>query len=153
MEQRRWISIVSSRAWYWIAPLQALVAWFQLSRIHYLLDTIVLGVGTLLLLTPSVLYPNSLLARGWRVMAVSWATLMVRQMLFIFFFDTTQPRPWWMDAALAIIYIPGIVMMGQQFYKLPFQRRSRLSLFLDCLAIGFASTIIIAVSFGISFQD
>lgn len=153
MEQRRWISIVSSRAWYWIAPLQALVAWFQLSRIHYLLDTIVLGVGTLLLLTPSVLYPNSLLARGWRVMAVSWATLMVRQMLFIFFFDTTQPRPWWMDAALAIIYVPGIVMMGQQFYKLPFQRRSRLSLFLDCLAIGFASTIIIAVSFGISISD
>lgn len=153
MQKRRWISIVSSRSWYWIAPLQAIVAWLQLSRIHYLLDTVVLGVGTLLLLTPSVLYPDSLLARGWRIMAISWATLMVRQMLFIFLFDSTQPRPWWMDAALVIIYVPGIVMMAQQFYLLPFQRRSRLSLFLDCGAIGFASTITIAVVLSISISD
>lgn len=155
-----WITIVRSRQWYWFAVLHAVIVWHPSVdqslwrlRMHYALDTLILAIGTLLFLAPSVLYPTSTVGRAWRIMALSWATLMIRQFLLGFVFDPRLPRPAWIEIALLIIYIPGILMIATMFYRLPFQRRSRMSLIIDCIAIGFATTITFSSLFGIPASD
>ncbi len=104
-------------------------------------------------LSPSIRFPTSRLARGWRYMALSWFTLMLRQLIIGVLPNPMMPRPWWAEVFLLVIYGPGIALVVTQFSNLPFQRRSKLSLILDCLAVGIALTITISQVFSIPMQD
>lgn len=151
-----WLPVVQSRYWFWLLPIHGLAAFYGVYTLHYLIEIVVLVIGIGLFLSPSYLYPYSRVASGWQIMAISWTALAIRQAIFLYgyiTFDNIRYAPLWIELFLIVIYLPGIFIMGKVFYSLPFQRRSRLSFFLDSLALGTSITLILWRILGFAWQD
>ena len=147
--QPRWMRIIASRWWYSLVPLHVLVAWEQFIRLHYIIDAITLLLGVILFATPAYLYPLNHVARSWIFLAIGWLMLMLRQLYLVF----DPSRPAWLDILLVAIYVPSLTLITRLFYTLPFQRRSRISLLIDCLSIGVALSVVAAHALQTTVSD
>ncbi len=151
--QPRWMRVVAARWWYALVPVQALLAWQhgRWSRGLFLVDVLVLGIGIGLFVSAAYRQPHSPLARAWSLMALSWSILLLRQLTWLL--KPANVYLDWLDVLLVLNYGPGIVLAALVFYDLPFQRRSRVSLLIDCAALVLALTLVAREVLHIAVRD